>query len=167
MKSSLKFRRANIRTNIVPVIVWFFALLLAIYMFSNKSRRFETIGIVEGEERSIAATVAGRIKAVNFELYDKVEAGDVVVVVDTVLDRTNLELEIKAQNEIILARIQQLKAELEAMRDKMLADQAERQDDHNQTARRYYQIWFGNRSVSNNHRRRKTDSAKTRGPIEG
>ena len=138
MKSTWKFKRANIRSNIVPVIVWFAALLVVIFMFSNKSKRFETIGIVEGEERSIAATVAGRIKTINFELYDKVEAGDVVVVVDTVLDRTSLELEIQAQREVILAQIQQLRAELETTRDKMLADHAERLDDLNQTARRYY-----------------------------
>jgi multidrug resistance efflux pump len=122
----------------MPVVIWLAVLACTIAMFKYKTKRFETVGIVFGEERRIAATVAGRIKSVNYNLFDKVNPGDIIAVVDTVLDRKSLELEIEAKQNLILAKIKQLQAQLEATRDRMESQKAERKDDLNLTARRYY-----------------------------
>jgi len=122
----------------MPVVIWLAVLACAIVMFKHRMKRFETVGIVFGEERRIAATVAGRIKSVNYNLFDKVNPGDIIAVVDTVLDRKSLELEIEAKQNLILAKIKQLQAQLEVTRDRMESQQAERKDDLNLTARRYY-----------------------------
>jgi len=138
MRRVHKLRSGKITSHIMPVVIWLAVLACTIALFKYKTKRFETVGIVFGEERRIAATVAGRIKTVNFNLYDKVEPGDVVVVVDTVLDRKSREMEINAERDVILAQIRQLQAQLEANRNQMESEQAERKDDLNQTARRYY-----------------------------
>ncbi len=137
MKSINNHRKGSLRLHIIPVIVWLVALGAVIILFQNRTQRFESIGLVEGEERRIAAAVAGRIKAVPVHLFDKVNEGDVVVVVDTVLNAKNLEIELEARKDVLLATIRQLQAEIIATRDRLITDEAGRQNDLEQSARRY------------------------------
>ncbi len=137
MKSVNNHRKGSLRLHIIPVIVWMVALGAVIILFQNRTQRFETIGLVEGEERRIAAAVAGRIKAVPVHLFDKVNEGDIVVVIDTVLNPENLRIELEAGKEVMLATIRQLQAELIATRDRLMTEEAERQNDLEQSARRY------------------------------
>jgi multidrug resistance efflux pump len=138
MKKFNALSSGKIVSHIIPVIVWLAVLAGTIVLFKYKSQRFEAVGIVYGEERRIAATVAGRIKSVNYRLFDKVNPGDVVAVVDTVLDRKSLELDIEAKRNVILAKIKQLLAQLDETRNKMESEQSAKKDNLNRTARNYY-----------------------------
>jgi len=137
MKIINNHKKGSLRLHIIPVFVWLVALGAVIILFQNRTQRFETIGLVEGEERRIAAAVAGRITAVPVHLFDKVNEGDVVVVVDTMLNPDNLKIELEARKEVLLATIRQLQAELIATRDRLMTEEAERQSDLERSARRY------------------------------
>jgi multidrug resistance efflux pump len=137
MKSINNHRKGSLRLHIIPVIVWLVALGAVIILFQNRTQRFESIGLVEGEERRIAATVPGRITSVPVHLFDKVNEGDVVVVVDTVLNPKSLEIELETRKEVLLATIRQLQAELIATRDRLMSEEAERQNDLELATRRY------------------------------
>ncbi len=137
MKSLNNHRKGSLRLHIVPVFVWLVALGAVIMLFRSRTQRFETVGLVEGEERRIAATVTGRIKAVPVHLFDKVNEGDVVAVVDTILNPETLRIELEARKEVLLATIQQLQAEIIATRDRLMTEEAERQNDLERLSRRY------------------------------
>jgi multidrug resistance efflux pump len=138
MKKFNALSSGKIVSHIIPVLVWLAVLAGTIVLFKYKSERFEAVGIVYGEERRVAATVAGRIKSVNYNLFDKVNPGDIVAVVDTVLDRKSLELDIEAKRNVILAKIKQLLAQLDETRNKMESEQSAKKDNLNRTARNYY-----------------------------
>jgi multidrug resistance efflux pump len=137
MKSINNHKKGSMRLHIIPLIVWLVALCAVTILFRNRTQRFETIGLVECEERRIAATVPGRITSVPVHLFDKVNEGDVVVVVDTVLNPKNLQIELDARKEVLLATIKQLQAELISTRDRLMSEEAERQNDLDRSVRRY------------------------------
>lgn len=133
-----QYRKGNIKAQLIPVLVWLFALGFLIILLTQQTKTFEATGIVYGEERRIAATVAGRIKNIRYTLYQKVQQGEVVVVVDTILNHQKRERDLVAKKEIINAKIGQLRAELDALSNEMLTEAKEKQQDLTNEQRRYY-----------------------------
>jgi multidrug resistance efflux pump len=137
MKLARKNYPGKIIEHILPVLVWLAALAVIVVIIRTRSERFESVGIVQGLERQINAPCSGRIKTVTINLFDKVKQGESIVIIDTCLDPAQLKQEIEAKSNIILAKIQQLKAQLIAAGDKLTADAANREYDWITNSRNY------------------------------
>jgi len=84
-------------------------------LFSQRAKRFEVIGIAEGQIYQVAATTSGRITDIPVELFDEVKQGQKLAVVDTILDNEQLlHNQLKAQLDSISAEMQHLVAEANA-----------------------------------------------------
>jgi len=117
------YRLGRLRLHILPVFVWLAAVAGVVVMFHHRAMRFEVLGIAEGQVRQIAATCDGRIKSVPLELFEEVKQGDIVAVIDTVLDNQPIE----AQLTTIAAEIQHLMAQLVPTQEQLLAEAADRE----------------------------------------
>jgi len=109
-------RVENFRQRFLPAIVWSLAAVACIWLLSGRAQRFEYIGLAQALQYEISASMTGRLDTMIVELYDHVEAGDMLVKLD--------DLEIKARIEQSRATIRQLTAELDAARVRLPAEQA-------------------------------------------
>jgi multidrug resistance efflux pump len=103
-------------------------------LFHHRSQRFEILGLTQGEVRQVAATCTGRLKSVPVKLFEEVHKGDIVAVLDTVLDNEHLEAELATAN----AEIQRLMAELAHTQQSLLAQAANLETDKTATQRRFF-----------------------------
>jgi len=111
--------------HLVPVVVWLVALGGVVGLFQRQAQRFEVVGIAQGEVRQVAVSSAGRIKEVRVELFEPVQAGQTLAVVDTILDNEQtLKSQLEAQLATATAEIQHLVAQLVPTQDLMEADAA-------------------------------------------
>lgn len=117
----------------MPVLVWLAVVAAVAALFYHRSQRFELLGMAQGEVREIAATCAGRLKSVPVKLFQEVRKGDVLAVIDTVLDNEHLEAELATAS----AEIQQLQAELIHTQETLLADAAGMETDRITARRRF------------------------------
>lgn len=120
------FKRSYLR-HLVPVTVWLVALACVVWLFHRRSQRFEVLGIVQGETRQVATNVAGRLTSVPVALYDHVAEGQVVAVVDTVLDNDYTQDGLLAQLRTITARIEHLMAQMVPTQEDLLVGRADRE----------------------------------------
>jgi len=127
-RSDLMSKRNTLR-HAVHVGVWLVAVALVVWLFHQRSQRFQVIGIAQGQVRQVAANCAGRVTNVPVQLYDEVTAGQVVAVVDTVLDNEHQEEILRAQLSTISARIAQLASQLVPIQDELRASQVDREAD--------------------------------------
>lgn len=104
-----------------------------VVLFRHRSRRFEISGIARGQVHQVAATCTGRLAGVPVKLYEKVSAGQVLAVIDTVLENETLE----AQLATIQAEIERLKGELITIQDANLAEKTDRQINYAADKRRF------------------------------
>jgi len=123
----------RLRPHILPFLVWLAAAMGVSMLFYHRSQRFEILGMAQGQVRQVAATCTGRLKSVPLELFQEVKKGDVVAVIDTVLENENLEAEMAT----ISAQIQQLQAELSATQSQLTAEAANQQSDMIEAKRRF------------------------------
>lgn len=119
--------KRNTLRHALHVGVWLAAVVLVAYLFYQRGQRFQVIGIAEGQVRQVATNCAGRITDLRVELFDHVTAGQVVAVVDTVLDNEREEEILRAQLKTISAKIEQLVAQLVPIQDDLLASQVDRE----------------------------------------
>ena len=129
----INFRLSNLRLHVMPVLVWLMAIACVAVLFRRHSQRFEILGMAQGQVRQVASTCTGRLKSVPLELFQEVKKGDVVAVLDIVLDNEKLEAEMAT----ISAQIQQLQAELVHTQEQLLAEAADRETDWIATHRRF------------------------------
>lgn len=116
------------RQHLLPVLVWLATVACVIGLFSRRAQRFEVLGMARGQVRQIAATCTGRLTDVSVDLFQQVDAGQTVAVIDTVLDNERLvEAELKSQLEAAMAEIEHLTAQLVPAQDTLLADKADRE----------------------------------------
>ena len=134
IKRFTSWRSGILYLRILPVLVWIGAVIGVVVLFHNRTERFEVLGIAQGQVRQIAATCTGRLKVLPVELFDKVSRGDVVAVIDTVLDNENVEAELA----VISAEIQRLTAELTFTQDTLFAEATERETDNMAAQRRFF-----------------------------
>jgi len=127
------FQLGRLRQHAVPVVVWLGAVACVVALFHHRAKRFEVLGIAQGQVRQVSATCRGRLKSVPVQLFQKVKAGDVVAVIDTIPDDEHLEAELAAAS----AQIQYLKAELAASRDRLTAEAANLETDRIGAHRRF------------------------------
>lgn len=121
--SAIKNISATFRTSVLPLLVWIAAVGCVVMLFSHRSNNFVISGIAQGQVHQISATCTGRLASVPVELYEKVSIGQVLAVVDTVLENETLE----AQLVTIQAEIEHLKGELVTIQDTYLAERTDRQ----------------------------------------
>jgi multidrug resistance efflux pump len=113
--------------HLLPVVVWLVAVGVVVWLFYQRSERFQVIGIAQGQVRQVATNCAGRVKDVSVQLFERVNQDQVVAVVDTVLDNEHEEGVLRAQLATISARIEQLMAQLVPTQDDLQASRADRE----------------------------------------
>jgi multidrug resistance efflux pump len=133
-KSSRDFLgRGSYLHHVVPVVVWLVAVASVAVLFYQRSKRFEVIGIARGQIRQVAASCTGRIKSLPVELFQSVKAGQVVAVLDTVLDDERLQAELAA----ISAKVEHLMAQLIPTEETITAEATNLETDHIADQRRF------------------------------
>lgn len=123
----------GLRVHFLPILVWLGVVACVVVLLFHRSERFEVLGIAQGRVRQIAATCTGRLKSVHVQLFDKVNLGDIVAVIDIVLDNEDLQ----SQLDTITAQINHLMAQLGPIQDTLLAEKADRQANQIADKRRY------------------------------
>jgi multidrug resistance efflux pump len=106
---NLQFGR--LRQHALPVLVWLGALACVAVMFRHRAQRFEVLGVAQGQVRQVAATCTGRLRNVPVQLFQEVKAGDVVAVIDTILDNEHLEAELAATSDRFTAEAANLETD--------------------------------------------------------
>lgn len=129
--------KRNYLHHLLPVGVWLVAVVVVIWLFYHRGQQFQVIGVAQQQVRQVAASCPGRIKDVPVQLFDRVAAGQVVAIVDTVLDNDQEEGTLQAQLGSISAEIERLAAELVPTQDDLEADRADRQANRISDLRRF------------------------------
>lgn len=124
----------RLRPHILPVLIWLAAVAGVGALFHHRSQRFEILGLAQGEVRQVSATCTGRLKSVPVKLFEEVHKGDIVAVLDTVLDDEHLDAELTTAN----AKIQRLMAELAHTQQSLLTEAANLETDKTATQRRFF-----------------------------
>lgn len=134
MSKKNKFCRGFALSHLTQVVVWMVAVASAVFLFQHRNQRFEVLGIAQGQIAEVAATCTGRLKTVPVELFSEVEKGDIVAVIDTVLDDQDIESELK----VITAEIQRLTAEVASTKDRLIAEADDRDINKTESIRRFF-----------------------------
>ena len=108
----------------LPVVVWLVVVVCVIGLLYHRSRRFEVLGFAQGQVFEVSATCTGRLKKVPVGLFEKVEQGQIVAVLDTILDNEHPRDELQARLATILAEIGHLTAQLVPTQEGLLAQAA-------------------------------------------
>ena len=127
----------RLRLHFFPVLVWLCALMCVVFLFSKRSKRFEVIGITQGQMSQLASNSPGRVVSVNVQQFDSVTKGQTLAVVNTVLDNEQLRSELQAQLATVLAEIQHLTTQLVPTQDSLLADEYDRENTRINDSRRF------------------------------
>ncbi len=138
-KSSMRYEYSrSYLHHIVPVLVWLGAVAGVVGLFHQRSKRFEIVGIAQGQVRQVAASCTARVTSVSVQLFEHVKAGQTVAVVDTLLDNEQvLQAELKSQLSEVAAEIEHLTAQLVPTQDTLIAEEAERKIDRASEMRRF------------------------------
>lgn len=92
------------RQKFVPVAVWFGALGLALFLVQQQAPRQFASGYAEVREVAIAPSVTGRIDTLLVDLFEQVEAGQAIAMLDDAIVRSELQV---AEREIDRLRSEQ------------------------------------------------------------
>jgi multidrug resistance efflux pump len=94
--------------------------------------------MARGQVRQIAATCTGRLTDVRVNLFEQVDTGQTLAVIDTILDNEQLlEAELKSQLDTAIAEIEHLTAQLVPTQEVLLADEADREINRATEMRRF------------------------------
>jgi multidrug resistance efflux pump len=116
------------RLHLLPVLVWLGALACVVVLFSRRAQRFEVIGMARGQVRQIATTSTGRLTDIRVDLFEHVDDGQTLAVIDTVLENESIvEAELKSQLETAIAEIEHLTVQLVPTEEALRAEQADRE----------------------------------------
>jgi multidrug resistance efflux pump len=118
MKRERRFQYGRLRVHVLPVLVWLAATAGVVGLFYHRSQRFEILGIVQGQVQEIAATCDGRLKSVPVRLFQEIRKGEILAVIDTVLEDENLQPQLATA----AAEILHLKAQLDETRERLVAE---------------------------------------------
>ncbi len=129
--------RLNMR--VIPILVWLATVIVVIGLFSHRARRFEALGIVQGQVRQISLSCVGRVKSIPVELFEKVNKGQILAVMDTIPDNEKqlLDAELKAQLAAIIVERERLNAQLTETKEQLLADNTDREANRIEQKRRF------------------------------
>jgi multidrug resistance efflux pump len=122
-------RVEDFKRRYLPVLVWSVALLSCVWLLNGRASRFEYVGLARSVQYEVAAGVTGELQALVVDVYDRVEAGDLLAKLD--------DSELAARVERSQATIRQLDAELDAARAQLLAANRIDQSDWRSDLRRF------------------------------
>jgi len=128
-----KSRSGSIRLHVLPVLVWLTAVAAVVGLFYQRSQQYQFVGLATGESYRVAANCDGRVKDVSVELFDQVQQGETVAVVDTVLDNENIQ----EQLETARARIEHLMAQMIPTQQQLLTEAKQRKLNWSESKRRF------------------------------
>jgi len=104
-------RVADFKRRYLPVVVWSVAALACVLLLTGRASRLEHIGLARSMQYQVSANAVGQLEAVLVDLYDHVEAGQLVAKLD--------DAEVAARVERSRATVRQLGAELDAARTQL------------------------------------------------
>jgi multidrug resistance efflux pump len=113
----------------MPIIVWVVAVGCVIGLFHQQSEEFEILGLAQGDVHQLQATNVARLKEIYVELFEEVKPGQVLAVLDPVIDPQYQFATIQAERAVIEAEIHRLQAQLEAAREDLNIQEANRETD--------------------------------------
>ncbi len=124
-----KFRSGSIRTHILPLIIWLVAIAGVAMLFLRGTKRFEVVGIAQGQISQVCSPVDGRLKNVYVRLFDEVAKDQVVAALDDEL--------ITAQIVTVSATAEHLRSQIIPMQQQLTADMTDRELDRTEQQRRF------------------------------
>jgi multidrug resistance efflux pump len=127
----------RLRLHLLPILVWLGAVACVIGLFSRRSQRFEVLGLAQGQMRQIAATSPARLDSVSVRLFEQVQEGQTLVVLNTVLDDEQPRRQLQAELNTVLAEIERLTAQLVPTQDTLFAEKADRETTRISDSRRF------------------------------
>jgi multidrug resistance efflux pump len=101
-------RIEDLKQKTLPLAVWGVCALVALSMLVARARRFEYVGLANAPIYEDSARAPATLASVSVGLYDRVDAGDVVAVLD--------DTQVQAAIETAKANVRQLSAQLDAAR---------------------------------------------------
>ena len=85
-------RKRYLLRHVLPATVWLTAVGAVVWLFYQRAERFQVVGIAQGQIRQIAMNCTGRIRNISVDLFEPVQAGQTVAIVDTLLDLSLIHL---------------------------------------------------------------------------
>jgi len=119
--NSQRCRAGRLYLRFLPILVWLAAVACVVGLFRRRAERFEVVGLAQSKVHQVAATNTGRLKGITVQLFDKVNRGQVLAVLDMVLDDERPRPLLQVQLDTIKAEIEHLVAESNATRKADLA----------------------------------------------
>ena len=108
------FSGGILRRHAVTIVVWLIAVGLVMWMFTRRSQEFDAIGIARSEIRQVASTVEGRLLSLQVHLFDEVQQGHTVAILE--------DSQIRVRLLTAAAEVARLRAELIATEDRIAAE---------------------------------------------
>lgn len=102
------------RRQIVPIFIWILAVVIFSFAGRQQASYQFAVGIVETSDVQIAPIKDGTIRSMRVDLFDSIEAGDIVAMMDDTLVAAELAIE--------EAELAQLRAELDVERNRLESD---------------------------------------------
>jgi len=99
----------------VPVVVWVGAIVLAVVLSRRQVQEMTAVGILEVQEVPVAPVLDGRIQGIPVDLFEEVEAGQAVAVMD---DST-----LRKEFGVAEAELARLRSEVESRREEVQLEQ--------------------------------------------
>lgn len=109
------------RRHLAPIVVWLLAVVAVVGMFHRRTQRFEVVGVAQERSVRVAAPMTARIKDVPVQLFDRVESGQIVAV----LESETMQSELAAAR----AEVERLTADLGAAETRLQTRASDRQTD--------------------------------------
>lgn len=130
--------KSSIGHHLVPIGVWAFTLFAVVGLFYNRAQQVVVFGVVQGRVFDMATTCTGRVVSINVKLFDRVQKGQTVAVMDILPDDKRPEEQIfKSQLETISAQIQHLAAQLIPTQEQIMAEASRNESNWAENLRRF------------------------------
>ena len=131
-------KQSKLLTRVLPVSVWVMATVAVGVLFLYQSERVQLKGIAFSYEQTINSVETGYLRSVAVNLFQEVKKGDTLAVIkeNTVAREEYVDALLQAQRSTAEAELEQLKAELTAAEDRLIADQFDRKSDTASVERR-------------------------------
>lgn len=137
LRNSHVIRRSYVR-HLVPVTVWLGAVTGVIWLFHQRSESFQIVGIAQSEVRQVASDCTARITDIAVELFQPVEAGQTLAVVNTVpANEWTLEAELRTRVAAAAAEIERLTSLLVPTHEQLLVEMADQRITRADNLRRF------------------------------
>ena len=121
----IRLRSSRLFLRVLPVLVWSGAVLCVVGLFHRRAGQFELVGIADAEVHDVGTNTRARLVSVPVQLFKKVNKGDPIAIVNTVLDDERLD----AEKAVIQADIHAIEAQLTELRKNYEAEIFNRQSE--------------------------------------